>query len=66
MKCVDCKHMTSSANKDMARQGFSQCDKDPAGHTYLSPRRDRKCNLSAPAAPEDIEKRIAFLEKRNG
>lgn len=69
MRCLDCSHMTSGdgySSQKMARHGFSLCDRERSKAHYRSLTWDRDCGKFQKAAAEEIEKRINWLEKRNG
>jgi len=69
MKCLDCSHMTSGdspGSQKMARHGFSLCDLERSKAHYRSMTAERECVKFQRAAAEEIEKRINWLEKKNG
>lgn len=69
MRCLDCSHMTSGdspGSKEMSRHGFSLCDRERSQAHYRSMTAERDCGKFHKAAAEEIEKRINWLEKKNG
>ncbi|MFJ3048545.1 hypothetical protein ACIPEN_22145 [Herbaspirillum chlorophenolicum] len=50
----------------MAKLGYSACAKKKESATYRSAMKDKECGLFAAAPAAEVEKRINWLEKRNG
>lgn len=65
MTCIECEFTVGEAHRDYAKVGFGTCSELPAPTgEFKSITFQRECATFAPAAPEEVVKRRAWLAKQ--